>query len=137
MALQVELLEQSFKAVAPRGQAFVASFYETLFAAHPEVTPLFGHVDMTAQRTKLLGALVLAVENLRRPEVLFPALRELGKRHVGYGVAAAHYPAVGGALLETFETFLGAEWTPEVKAAWTDAYGAIVSVMLEGANGGA
>lgn len=134
MALNVDMLEQSFKAVAPRGDAFVAAFYARLFRAHPEVKPLFAHVNMAGQEKKLLGALVLAVENLRHPDALYPALREMGRRHAGYGTKPEHYEAVGGALLETFSDFLGPEWTPEMKDAWVDAYAAIASLMLEGSG---
>jgi methyl-accepting chemotaxis protein len=83
------------------------TFYARLFATHPEVRPLFGAVDMAAQQKKLLGALALAVENLRRPEVLFPVLKDLGRRHAGYGAKPEHYRAVGAALLDTFAVCLG------------------------------
>lgn len=45
MSLNVELLEQSFEQIKPRANDFVASFYENLFAAHPEVKPLFAHTN--------------------------------------------------------------------------------------------
>jgi hypothetical protein len=90
MGLQVDVLEQSFKTVAPKGDEFVATFYARLFETLPEVKPLFGATDMAAQRKKLLSALVLAVENLRRPRVLFPALKDLGRRHAGYGAKPEH-----------------------------------------------
>jgi hemoglobin-like flavoprotein len=54
---------------------------------------------------------------------------------VGYGAKPEHYGAVGAALLDTFGLHLGEAWTPEVKEAWVEAYGAISSLMLEGANG--
>ena len=100
---------------------------------HPEVTPLFAGSNLPAQRKRLLGALALAVENLRRPDVLFPVLREMGKRHAGYRVKAEHYAAVGGALVETFNAFPGPGWTPALGEAWAESYGAISSAMLEGA----
>jgi len=74
------------------------------------------------------------LENLQRPEILFPALKELGRRHAGYGTKPEHYSAVGAALLDTFAIYLGGAWTPEVKQAWVEAYGAISSLMLEGAS---
>ena len=40
MSLQVEVLERSFTAVAPKADEFVAAFYARLFSAHPEVKPL-------------------------------------------------------------------------------------------------
>ncbi|WP_369124809.1 globin domain-containing protein [Microcoleus sp. Aus8_D3] len=67
---------------------------------------------MTQQQKKLLNALVLVVENLRNPSALGPVLSALGGRHVGYGSLPKQYPAVGKALLLTFEEYLQDDWTP-------------------------
>lgn len=134
MSLQVELLESSFDEIKPHADGFVASFYENLFTANPEAKPLFDTTDMEAQKKKLLSSLVLVVENLRKPDALSGALRGLGARHVKYGALPEHYPLVGGALLTTFEQYLGEKWTPEVKQAWVDAYGVISEIMLDGAD---
>jgi hemoglobin-like flavoprotein len=134
MSLNVELLEQSFEHIKPRANEFVASFYENLFAAHPEVKPMFAETNMAEQRKHLLAALVLVVQNLRRPEVLEEALKTLGIKHVNFGTMPKHYPAVGEALLTTFEQYLQQDWTPEVKQAWIDAYGVITQEMLKGAD---
>lgn len=131
MSLNIELLEQSFDRIKPYANDFVASFYTNLFAAHPEVKPLFANTEMEKQQKKLLNSLVLVVENLRHPEVLGEVLNALGARHVGYGALAQYYPAVGQALLLTFEQYLEDDWTPELKKAWTDAYGAIAALMLK------
>lgn len=134
MSLQVETLEQSFEKIKPQADEFVSSFYENLFAANPEAKPLFGSTDMASQKKKLLGSLVLVVENLRKPDKLTEALKGLGARHVNYGALPAHYPLVGNALLKTFEQYLGTDWTEEVKQAWTEAYGTITELMLDGAD---
>ena len=134
MSLQVELLEQSFEAIKPHANEFVNSFYDNLFTANPEAKPLFKTTDMAEQKKKLLGSLVLVVDNLRKPDVLDNALRGLGARHVKYGALPEHYPLVGSALLTTFEQYLKEKWTPEVKQAWVDAYGAISQIMLDGAD---
>ncbi|MDJ1184482.1 globin family protein [Roseofilum casamattae] len=133
MSLNVELLEQSFEQIKPEANEFVESFYHHLFADNPEAKPLFEHVDMKKQKGMLLQSLVFTVENLRNPEALSDKLKGLGTRHVKYGALPAHYPLVGGALLKTFEQYLGDQWTPEVKQAWIDAYQAIANLMLEGA----
>ena len=134
MSLQVETLEKSFEEIKPVANDFVASFYDNLFTANPEAKPLFDTTDMEAQKKKLLNSLVLVVDNLRKPDALNGALRGLGARHVKYGALPAHYPLVGGALLTTFEQYLQDKWTPEVKQAWVDAYGAISEMMLDGAD---
>lgn len=134
MPLNVELLEESFGQVKPRATEFSSSFYDNLFNDYPEAKPLFAHTDMTEQRKHLIKALVLVVENLRKPDVLSEALKGMGARHVKYGTLPQHYPMVVNTLLKTFESYLGADWTPEVKQAWTDAYVTVVSLMLEGSN---
>ncbi|MFB2921391.1 globin domain-containing protein [Aerosakkonema funiforme] len=134
MSLKVELLEQSFQRIKPHAEEFAASFYENLFAANPRVKPLFAHSDIKKQQGKLLSALVLVVESLRKPEVLKEVLKDLGSRHVSYGAIPKYYPLVGAVLLATFEQYLQEDWTPEVKQAWVDAYSAIAALMFEGAG---
>jgi len=134
MSLNVELLETSFGKVKPNANEFASSFYTNLFTTYPEAKPLFANTNIEEQSKKLLASLVLVVENLRKPEVLSDSLKGLGARHVKYGALPEHYPLVGNALLMTFEQFLKADWTPETKQAWVDAYGAITEIMLDGAD---
>ena len=134
MSLNVELLEQSFELVKPRSDEFVASFYKNLFTDYPAAKPLFAHTEMKKQQQMLKGALVMVVENLRQPEILSKSLKGLGARHVKYGALPEHYPLVGNSLLKTLSQYAGSAWTPELKAAWVDAYGAITELMLDGAD---
>ena len=86
--------------------------------------------DMAEQKKKKLMAMLgLAVANLNKPEGVMPALRNLGRQHVAFGTAAAHYEPVGAALLWTLEQGLG----PEVREAWTQTYGVVAGVMKEAA----
>lgn len=134
MSLNVELLEQSFELVKPKADEFVASFYNNLFTDYPASKPLFEHSDMAGQQQMLKGALVMVIENLRKPEVLSKSLKGLGARHVKYGALPEHYPLVGNSLLKTLGQYAGDAWTPDLKEAWTGAYGAISELMLEGAD---
>ncbi|HKF36296.1 MAG TPA: globin family protein [Ktedonobacteraceae bacterium] len=134
MALQIEFLETSFQAIAPRGEAFVTAFYERLFTRFPQTRAFFASTNMQEQRKKLLGALALVIQNLRKPEVLASALQGLGQRHVAYGVQPEHYSIVGAVLLETFADLLGDDWTPAYHDAWAQAYQTVCTLMLEGAN---
>jgi hemoglobin-like flavoprotein len=134
MTLQIEVLETSFQEIAPQGAAFVAAFYERLFAEFPQTQAFFTTTDMKEQKKKLLGALLLVIQNLRKPEVLAPALQGLGQRHATYGVRPEHYPIVGAVLLDTFAAFLRERWTPERRDAWAQAYQAVSALMLQGAT---
>jgi hemoglobin-like flavoprotein len=135
MSLNVDLLEHSFALVKGNGAEFSSQFYATLFSDYPAVQPLFANTHLQTQGDKLFASLVLVVDNLRNPEALENALKGLGTRHVKYGALPQHYPLVGASLLKTFATTLApADWTPEVQQAWTDAYGAVTQLMLEGAD---
>lgn len=134
MSLNVELLEQSFELVKPKSDEFVSDFYNNLFTDYPAARPLFEHTNMAKQQQMLKGALVMVIENLRNPDVLSKALKGLGARHVKYGALPDHYPLVGNSLIKTLSQYAGAAWTPELKGAWVDAYGAITELMLDGAD---
>ena len=53
---------------------------------------------------------------------------------VAYGVQDRHYATVGEALLWTLEQGLGPAFTPEVRLAWTSAYGLLAGAMQAGAR---
>ncbi|MCA1995393.1 MAG: mechanosensitive ion channel [Coleofasciculus sp. S288] len=132
---QVELVESSFEKIKPHATEFSASFYQNLFRSSPELRSMFRDTDMEKQQQKLISALVLLVENVRNPDRLVPILLDLGAKHKGYGVIEKHYPAVGAALLQTFEQYLKEDWTTKVQQAWADTFEAIAQIMLEGADG--
>jgi eukaryotic-like serine/threonine-protein kinase len=120
----------SFARIAPRAGEFCIRFYDRLFASHPEVRSLFP-LDMTAQRRKLLGALVAIVDNVQAPERLVPLLEDLGRRHAAYGVRPDHFDATGEALLGAIGDFDDQLQEP-VRAAWVRAYARIAQAMQRG-----
>jgi len=131
MKTETELLEESFAALAPQGEALAARFYERLFAEYPQVIPLFEGISVKGQEKKLLASLVLLVQNLRNPDVLKDYLTALGARHVHYGVVAEHYPIVAENLLAVMAEFAGKLWTAEVKQAWTNTLNTVATIMLD------
>lgn len=131
---QIKLVQDSFRLVLPIRTQAAALFYERLFEIAPEVRPLFRGSDIVAQGAKLMAALGFVAGALRQPEALLPAIRAMAVRHVGYGATAAHYAAVGAALLWTLEKGLGEAATPAVIAAWAAAYGLLSSTMIVAAQ---
>jgi hemoglobin-like flavoprotein len=133
MSLNVELLEQSFAAVAPHAETLADAFYRNLFADYPQVRPLFEGVELADQKKKLVASLKLVVDNLRVPGTLVPALENMGARHIEYGALEGHYPAVGATLLKSLAEVAGDLWSSELTEAWSDAYQEISRIMLVGA----
>lgn len=129
----VALVKESFRKVIPISDQAAVLFYARLFELDPSLRPLF-RGDMIAQGRKLMSMLGMAVSMLHRLEMIIPQLKELGARHVDYGVTDDHYTTVGQALLWTLEKGLGPEFTPAVHEAWTAMFQTIMVAMLEGAR---
>jgi len=126
------MVQDSFKKVVPIAATAADLFYNRLFEIAPEVRPLFPD-DLAEQKKKLIAMLATAVTNLHQVGTIIPAVEALGKRHAGYGVTAKHYEPVGAALLWTLEQGLGPDFTPPVKAAWTETYMTLAGVMQNAA----
>jgi hemoglobin-like flavoprotein len=129
---QKSLVQNSFAQVAPIAETAAALFYARLFELDPALRPLFT-TDIEEQGRKLMQMLAIAVAGLDDLDTLVPAVRALGKRHVGYGVRDDHYDTVGTALLWTLETGLGGAFTFEVREAWTTVYTILADTMKSGA----
>jgi hemoglobin-like flavoprotein len=91
---------------------------------------------MEEQGRKLMAAIAMVVNNLGELQAVIPAVQDLAKRHVAYGVRPEHYAVVGAALLWTLEQGLGDAFTSEIRAAWASAYGALSEVMIAAAYPG-
>ncbi|MBI2332018.1 MAG: hemin receptor [Chloroflexi bacterium] len=131
---QKKLVQETWKKVAPIADTAAKLFYGRLFEIDPELKPLFKHSDMKEQKLKLLQMLGMAVKGLDNLEQLIPAVENLGRRHVGYGVKDSHYDIVGDALLWTLAKGLGEDFTSEVMDAWTQTYITLASVMKNAAE---
>ena len=130
---QIDLVQASFKDVAAIKEQAAELFYNKLFEMDPSTRDLFKG-DMKEQGRKLMATIGVAVASLRNLEAVLPTVKQLAEKHVGYGVRDEHYGTVGAALLWTLEQGLGPKFTPEVKEAWTEVYGALSGVMIQAAK---
>lgn len=126
------LVRDSFAKVVPIAPQAAAMFYDRLFTLDPALKPLFKG-DMAEQGRKLMAMIGLAVGSLDKLDTIVPAVQDLGRRHKTYGVPDASYETVGTALLWTLGQGLGDGFTPEVAAAWTEAYTILATVMKDAA----
>ena len=125
---EIDLVQQSWKKVVPIADQAAALFYDRLFELDPALKPLF-RSDIKSQGRKLTSMINTAVVNLGSLGSIVPAVQDLGRRHVRYGVEPAHYATVGSALLWTLEKGLGDSFTPATREAWTKAYTTLAGVM--------
>jgi nitric oxide dioxygenase len=133
-ARKITLVQQSFEKVAAIGLPAAEIFYAELFAIDPSLRSMFSG-DLKEQQKKLLAALAVVVRSLHAPEKILNGVEKLAVKHLDYGVKPEHYTYVGNALLRTLKKGLGAEFTPELCEAWTDAFRLLARVMKEAAYG--
>ncbi|WP_448214263.1 methyl-accepting chemotaxis protein [Colwellia sp. MEBiC06753] len=130
---QISTIRESWAKVKPIAPQAAQIFYDTLFELDPKLKPLFKE-DITAQGKKLMAMLDTAISLLDKPEKLKPALENLGKNHVKYGVKPADYDVVGEALISTLAKGLDKAFTATVKKAWTSMYQTVATTMVNAAN---
>jgi hemoglobin-like flavoprotein len=127
------LVRSSWRRVESIAPAAAALFYDNLFAADPQLKPLFKS-DIAHQGERLMKMIGAAVDKLDDLPTLVPVLEGLARRHVDYGVRESHYTTVGAALLKTLGQGLGDDFTPAARDAWTRVYGLIAEVMVAAAR---
>ena len=109
-----------------------AAFYALLFARHPELRRLFPE-SMGHQFDRFvteLEALAIALPGLPGFET---RARELGERHVAYGVRREHFALVREALLDAMSDRLPG-FGAEERRAWAKAFNLLTEIMLEAAD---
>ena len=127
-----QLVRESWAQVASNADAAATLFYNRLFELDPELQQLLVKTD---QNNLFVQTLSFAVNGLSTPQQLLPAVEQLGKRSLRYGLKESHYKTVGVALLWTLEKTLCKAFTTEVLEAWTETYSLLSTVMRIGARG--
>jgi len=129
---QITLVQTSWQKVVPIKEKAAELFYGKLFELDANLKPLFKG-DMAEQGRKLMAMINTVVNKLNDLDDIVPAVQDLGKKHVGYGVKDSHYDTVAAALLWTLGAGLGDAFTDDVEAAWTEAYTILATAMKEAA----
>lgn len=125
---QIGLVQGTWAMVVPIKDTAAELFYNRLFELDPSLRKLFKG-DMKEQGRKLMAMINVAVASLDKLDTIVPAVKDLGRRHIGYGVTPGHYATVAAALLWTLEKGLGDAFTPAAKEAWTQTYTVLANTM--------
>ncbi|MCB0585017.1 MAG: 2Fe-2S iron-sulfur cluster binding domain-containing protein [Phaeodactylibacter sp.] len=114
--------------------AFANEFYARLFAEAPEARGMFkGNME---RQGYLMGHMLKgAIYALSRPKNVTLGFRELGRRHLEYGVREEHYLLVRKALIDTLKVRLKEHYSPRIRLAWERMFDLAFKFMQEGASG--
>lgn len=103
--------------------------YEVLFSKFPKIKKLFSNAPED-QYMRLAEALSIYAVNIKKIEILKPALAVIVKRHATVNIKEHHYPMVGIALMQAIEDVLGEKATIEILDAWREAYQFLAHILM-------
>ena len=134
---ELTLIQATSTAIIDEPKRFSIAFYETVFGIAPDARGLFPD-DLSDQQQKLIRELqfmLRAASALGDPtqfDAFVERTKQLGRRHVGYGVTAEMYEPVGAALIMTLREF-SPVFDDRHERAWTKLFGFVAETMLAGA----
>lgn len=129
------LVRESWGRLQGREEGVAAGFYARLFTLEPQLRHLFVLTDMESLREKLVATLDLILGHLDEPGRLADQVADSARRHAAFGLGSREYRLGGEALLWSLSRELGDAFTPDVQAAWAEAYTLLADVMLKEGDG--
>lgn len=125
-------IEASVPVLRTHGLAITTVFYRNMLNAHPELYNLFnlGNQANGSQQQSLASAVFAYAANIENQAALAPVIERIVHKHVSIGILPDHYPIVGKYLLGAIREVLGDAATPELMAAWDEAYWLLAGALI-------
>jgi len=126
-------IDASVPVLRQHGLTITTLFYKNMFESHPELKNLFnmGNQANGSQQQSLAAAVFAYAANIDNSAALAPVIERIVHKHVSVGIKAEHYPIVGSNLIGAIKGVLGEAATPELLAAWEEAYGLLADALID------
>ena len=128
----IALIKATVPALEAHGLEITQRMYQRLFQ-DPAIRDLFNqsHHGAAGSQPKALASAVLAyARNIDNLGALGGAVERIVQKHVALNILPEHYPAVANALLGAIGDILGDAATPEIVAAWGEAYWFLAELLI-------
>jgi hemoglobin-like flavoprotein len=114
-----EIIEASLALAAERGGDLTPRVYARLFAAQPDLEPLFGKDVNDSVKGEMLAQVFDTIFDFIGPRVYADHLmRSHSIAHDGYNVPPAVFLSFFTVVAETVAEVIGSEWNGEMATAW-------------------
>jgi nitric oxide dioxygenase len=125
-------IDASVPVLREHGLSITRTFYQNMFAEHPELTNLFnmGNQASGVQQQSLAAAVFAYAANIDNQAALAPVVSRIVHKHASVGIKPAHYPIVGRHLLGAIQQVLGDAATPALISAWDEAYSSLAGALI-------
>jgi nitric oxide dioxygenase len=128
----IALVKASIPALEAHGLAITNRMYLRMFEI-PMIKAMFNsaHQEGDAAQPRAVAQAVLAyARNIDNPGALGAAVERISQKHAALDIQPEHYPYVGRALLAALTDVLGPAATPEILAAWGEAYAFLAEIFI-------
>ncbi|QXQ05351.1 NO-inducible flavohemoprotein [Sphingosinicellaceae bacterium] len=120
-------------ALTAHGDEITAAMYARLFEDE-HIAALFNLANQGkggAQAHALAGAVLGYARNIDNLGALGPVVERIAQKHIGFHILPEHYPYVAKALLAAIADVLGAVATPDILAAWGEAFWVLADILKD------
>ncbi|MGQ8871718.1 NO-inducible flavohemoprotein [Paenibacillus sp. TSA_86.1] len=128
----IDVIKSTVPVLEVHGEAITRHFYQTMFAAHPELLNIFNHANQKQgrQQAALANMVYTAALHIDNLAAILPAVRQVAHKHRSLGIVPEQYSIVGTYLLQAIKDVLGDAATDEILTAWGDAYQVIADAFI-------
>ena len=119
MTAPTNLIQHSFELAAARCENLTPLVYRRLFKEHPEAEPMFRREPNDLVKGSMLALTIDAMLDFTGQRS--GSFRMIGceaQSHDAYGTPRELFGKFFGVIADTMRELLGADWTPEIDAAW-------------------
>ena len=133
----IEIIKATAPAVKEHGHEITQRMYEIAFKARPDLRRFFANTWMKSpeegrkQAQKLAGAVYTYASHIDELEKMAGPVKHITEVHARSMIIPEMYPIIGECLLAAMKDVLGEAATPDVLAAWEEAYGALSSILID------
>src|SRR5580700_6182734 len=132
MTARPQLIQRSFELAAERCEDLTPLVYRRLFREHPEAEPMFRREANDLVKGSMLALTIDAIMDFAGDRTgSFRMIQcEVGS-HDAYGTPRELFGKFFGVIADTMREILGAEWSPEIDAAWRKLLGEVDQVIAQ------
>jgi len=124
------LIERSFELGAGRCEDLTPLVYDRLFREHPETRTMFRTEGSELVKGSMLALTIEAILDFAGSRTGHFRLIECEiSSHDAYGTPRDLFIAFFGVIAQTLREILGADWSPEIDAAWRKLLGEVEALV--------
>jgi nitric oxide dioxygenase len=132
----IDIVKATAPVVKEQGHKITQRMYEIAFEERPDMRLFFETTWMKdieegrRQAGKLAASVYSYASHIDELDKLSAAVEHIAHVHADSKVIPETYPIIGQCLLAAMKDVLGEAATPEIMAAWTEAYEALANIFI-------